>query len=447
MSLKTSLSNLSDETVEKIRCDLQIEIVESKGNKYKSFGPKKYIFPYELYSEKKSLEDEEKEDVILLPFAYAHQTLNVPRPKRLEKSGINVAFTSVLRDEQVKVKQEAISILNKTGSVIISAACGFGKTILSINLCCCIKLATLIVVNKIVLMKQWEESILKFCPEARVKMLKPSAGGEELDSNFDFYIINAVNIPKMRRGFFARIQCLVLDEVHLLMAEKLSTLTMFVQPRYSIGLSATPYRMDSLNILLDLFFGPHKIVRELNHKHTLYTIKTGFKPVMELTKTGGVNWSSVLESQSEDMERNKLIVRIATFFSSRVFLILVKRVKQGHLLVSLIQEAGVSVTSLLGSSQEFDAESRVLVGTTQKVGVGFDHPKLDALILACDIEDYFIQYLARVFRRPDSTPMIFDLLDDNPILKKHFRTREKVSLEHGGCARSLNDDFPNFFKN
>ena len=51
---------------------------------------------------------------------------------------MNAVFTGTLRPEQKVVKEEAIEILNKTGSVIISAYTGFGKTLSSINLACLI---------------------------------------------------------------------------------------------------------------------------------------------------------------------------------------------------------------------------------------------------------------------------------------------------------------------
>jgi hypothetical protein len=91
-----------------------------------------------------------------------------------------------------------------------------------------------------------------------------------------------------------------------------------------------------------------------------------------------------------------------------------------------------SVAILVESETEFDRGCRVLIGTTSKAGVGFDHDKLDALILASDLEDYFIQYLGRVFRRLDVTPIVFDLVDENSILKRHFATRKAVYLESGG---------------
>ena len=116
---------------------------------------------------------------------------------------------------------------------------------------------------------------------------------------------------------------------------------------------------------------------------------------------------------------------------------IVKRVIQGHYLVEKLRERGETVTSLLGSQQEYDVESRVLVGTNSKCGTGFDHPRLDTLLLAGDVEEYFIQYLGRVCRTREVRPIIFDLVDNNPILKRHFNTRRGEYLEVGGTVRNF----------
>jgi len=61
---------------------------------------------------------------------------------------------------------------------------------------------------------------------------------------------------------------------------------------------------------------------------------------------------------------------------------------------------------LIGSKQEFDRESRILVATTSKADTGFDYAKL-----ACDLESYFIQALGRVLRRPDVKPIVWMIIE------------------------------------
>lgn len=421
MSCKININNLSKKDRENIDKDLIIKIED----KFNSFI--KYIYPYEY---------DESNETIYLPFAYAYQKLNRTRPPRDLFSSISVKFEGELREEQKIIKKEAIDILNKTGSVCLALKTGGGKTAISINLAHSIKLRTLIIVNKIVLMNQWRDSIIKFCPSAKVGKLTTKSEPEFINEN-DFLIMNAINVPKMSRDFFQDIGLLIIDESHLIMAQTLFLSLQKIQPRYLIGLSATPYRPDGLDILLDIFFGSYKIVRKLWHKHIAYVINTKFKPKIEMTANGKLNWGVVLDSLSNNTERNELIIKIIKEHPDRVFLVVVKRVEQGEYLLKRLIEEGETTTSLIGSKQIFDKEARILVGTSSKVGIGFDHDKLDALLMATDIQEYFIQYLGRVFRTEEVRPIIFDIVDDHGILKKHFLTRRQVYLESGGEIKKL----------
>ena len=418
MSLIINLEILPYETREKISKDLELRL-ENK------FGPAqvKYIHPFSIDGNN-----------IKLPFAYAIQILNLKRPERTLFSAVAIPFKGSLREEQIVVEKEAVSRLSAKGSVMISCGTGFGKTATSIRLSTTIRMKTLIVVNKLVLIPQWEESIKKFCPGATIQCLTTRSTLE----NVDYYIINAQNIEKMGKNYFKDIGLCIVDEVHLIVAESLSRCLQYVYPRYLIGLSATPYRPDGLDQLLDLYFGDYKIVRKLYCPHTVYRLNTGFTPKVEKTRDGKVDWGSILAEQGSNQERNDLICRIINSHHQRTFLVLVKRVDQGKYLVNKLKAGGNSVTDLIGSQQEFDPKARILVGTCQKVGVGFDHPLLDTLLLATDIEEYFIQYLGRVFRRKDANPMIFDLVDTNPILLRHFKTRQKIYQECGGTITTLN---------
>lgn len=420
MSLTININKLTFETREKITKDLEIKLE----NKY-GIGQPRYIYPYSLNGNE-----------LKLPFAYAI-SLKVERPKREDFPQMNIEFTGELRDEQKIVRKEALKLLSSTGSVLISANCAFGKTCLSINLSTSIKLKTLVIVNKIVLIKQWKESILKFCPDALVQIVKPSSKKEEAD----FYIINAQNTEKMGKLFFFDIKTLIIDESHCIMAETLSKCMNYVYPRYLIGLSATPYRPDGLDSLLEFYFGKNKIIRKLFKEHTVYKVNTGFKPLLEKTIQGRINWGSILDSQASNKDRNDLIIKIIQKFNDRNFLVLVKRVEQGKYLSEKLEELGESVTDLIGSNQDFNKEARILIGTCQKVGTGFDHAKLDTLLLATDLEEYFIQYLGRIFRTKDNDPIVFDLVDNNSILNKHFNTRKSVYEEHGGIINEFDIKF------
>lgn len=421
MSIITNIDKIPFESRQKINKDLEIKI-ENKFN----LGPARYIYPFEI-----------KNDNIILPFSYAVNTLSIKRRSREQFPKMSAKFDGTPRPEQEEVLKEGLKQLSKSGSVLLSMYCGFGKTACAIKLACDIKFRTLIIVNKIVLMKQWEESINNFCPTATVQRLTTKSKKKECD----FYIMNAQNVEKLEKGFFSEVGLVITDESHLIMAETLSRSLQHIFPRYIIGLTATPYRPDGLNKLLELYFGKYKIIRKLWREHTAYKVSTGFKPTIEYANNGRVNWGVVLDSQANNQERNELIIKILKHFSDRNFLVLTKRISQGEYLIKRLQEEDEDVTSLIGNKQEFEVNSRILIGTSSKVGVGFDHPKLDALLLAGDLEEYFIQYLGRVFRTKDNEPVIIDLVDKYSILEKHFNTRRKIYQEHGGTVKNLDISF------
>ena len=87
-------------------------------------------------------------------------------------------------------------------------------------------------------------------------------------------------------------------------------------------------------------------------------------------------------------------------------LILSKRIEQIDYIVKELRSKGEDVTCFKGNKQDYNPNARIMVATISKAGVGFDHPKMDTLILAGDVEGYFIQYLGRVFRREDVHPII-----------------------------------------
>lgn len=379
-----------------------------------------------------------------IPFHYGlklslEKNIEIERPNRKNLGTMNHEFNGILREEQKKCRDDALTILQSEKSVILSCFTGFGKTITAINMASKIKLKTLVVVPKKSLLDQWKAEIVKFIPTASVMVLEASKI-KNLTFNEcpDFCIINACNIHKVGLKILKNYGFVIIDEAHLQMTEKLSENLLYLTPRYLLGITATPYREDGYNVLFNLFFGKKKIEYILNKKHIVYKVKTGFIPnESKYLKYGpnfktNLNWNAILDEQSKNEKRNQLIIDIVRRFKDRTFLILVKRVEHGHYLLSQLESLGEKVTSLLGKQQEFSKDARILIGTNSKIGTGFDYPKLDTLLCACDMVSYYIQFIGRVMRRKDVEPIIFDLVDCHPTLKKHFQKRLKVYSKHGG---------------
>jgi superfamily II DNA or RNA helicase len=371
------------------------------------------------------------ESLAYVPFAYGVSIGFEPMPHHQIQNRFE--FIGTLREEQKVVRNEVLDCLNQTRSVIVSTHVGFGKSILATYFAYKIQMKTLIVVNRLVLINQWVDVLNQFIRDPKICIIKPT---KIIDWDCDFFIINAVNLPKL--GYMPEIGLVIVDELHLIVSKVLSTSFQYLTPSYFIGLSATPYRNDGLDILIDLYFGKTRINRELERAHHVFKINTGFVPVINKQVNGKVDWNDILNQQAMDPNRNELIIQIITS-NPYNFLVLCKRVDQIRLLERRLKETGIDAIGLYGDKQpeKLNPEKQiVLIGTIQKVGTGFDAPYLNALIVAADLEAYFIQYLGRVFRKRDTIPKIFDLVDNYSILKKHYKTREQTYLKHGGTLKS-----------
>lgn len=440
MSINATIDLVSEELENRI-----IEEVLVKKTEKKSFGlsfnyasnKEVVVRPYRMSEERNSIQ---------LPFRWALDNVDgVSRPKRDELTSIQTVFTTELRNVQREIKDDCVSLLNKKGCVLISLYPGAGKTCLSIFLASKIGLKTLIICHRIVLIEQWKKAIERFIENPSIGFISPSQSDKKLktEKQKDFILVNAQNVKKLGEECFKGVGLVIIDEIHAIMAESLSECLYYVSPRYMIGLSATPNRPDGLDKLLDFYFGEgNKIVRELYHPHIVYKIDTNIT-FEEDSKT---QWSAMISSQCLHEDRNNLIVDIILHFKERHFLVLCKRVEQAKYIASRLEEEKELVSVMTEDTNDFNEDHRVIVASLQKCGVGFSHDKLDALIMASDVEEYFIQYLARVMRTEHVKPIVFDIVDKHPSLKKHFSERKKVYTKSGGVIKDFFKEFGETFK-
>jgi len=360
-------------------------------------------------------------------------------------SETNYKFVGNLTEKQELVKEEVFETLNRTRSIILSFHCGFGKTIFSIYITSILKYKACILAHRINLIDQWYYSIKKVCPDAKIQILDTKC---KIDKTNDFFIINSLNVSKREKEDFKEIGIVIVDEAHTICTENLSKGLFWFQPLYLIGLTATPYRTDGMSVILELFFGPEIIERKLKRLFNVYVLKTGKSNLFQIkneTKTnkiGKLDWNSVLKSQCLNEKRNNIIVNIITFFKARNILVLCKLVEQSKYILNKLKEIGENVDMFVSTQKKFNHDSRILISTFSKTGVGFDHPKLDMLIIASDVEEGIEQYVGRIFRKQDTTPIIIDILDDFKPLYNHYLTRRKLYIDTGAEIKDYEKIFP-----
>lgn len=347
-----------------------------------------------------------------------------------------------LRPYQLAVKKEVDEIMTTFHSILLSLHCGWGKSYFAILYALQLGFQTVVTVYRVSHLDQWRDSILAVNPKLTVQVLESKT--EKLPG-MDFYLILGENLAHRPYTEFKEAGTFIVDECHMFCTPSMSKAFLRVQPMYSMALSATPFRSDGLDRMLQLHFGYSIIRRKLYRPFNVYRFDTKIKPKTQETKTGQLDWSFVINDQAQNQTRNDMIVRICQFFRNRTIMILTKRVElHGELLLQMLRQAGESVDLFAGTSRTYDRDTRILIATYSKAGVGFDNPKLDMLIVAGDVEEMFEQYLGRVFRRLDTIPIIIDMVDIFHVFEKHFQTRMLTYLQSGGEIKSFHSYFPEF---
>lgn len=421
MSIQIPKNILTDENIERMEKSLMITKENSKRrtNTKFYFEPPKIPFFRGIANH------------IIVPFSWGRSYFGKKHVKNYET--MDYDFIGKLRPEQEKLQSESLDYIREHDSVLIAVYPGGGKTITSLSILSHLKMKTLIIVNKIVLVEQWKESIQKFLG------IEPFVikGKNCKIKNSQIYIINAINIPKHEFDNL-NIGCVIVDECHLILTTVFSQGLFHLYPRYLIGLSATPYRTDGFDSLFDLYFGIHRVHRSLYCPHNVLQVVTNTKIEHTLDKQGNINWNSVIDQQCNLDSRKELICKYCIEYKDRNILILCKRIQQMLNICERLQELDVKDVAVFKESDtSFDTNCRILVSSYQKVGTGFSFDKLDMLILGTDTEEYFLQYLGRVFRRIDVRPIVIDIVDNHPILMKHFNSRRKIYKEAGGKIEKI----------
>jgi hypothetical protein len=347
-------------------------------------------------------------------------------------SDIPFEFEGELREEQIQLKNEAMESLQQNDSCLVSCYPGFGKTIMALKLLQELKKKALIIVNKLVLVQQWKESIQSFL---NIDPTIIKGKGSKIKNN-SIYIINAINIPKHDFSNL-EIGTVIVDECHMILTTVFSQGLFYLTPKYLLGLSATPFRMDGFDSLFDIFFGLFRVHRNLHKEHTVIQVNTKEKIEHRLDKFGNINWNSVIDHQSKSEQRKNMICDYCIKYPDRNILILCKRIEQMDHLHKELQSRGQYSVVFKENDITFDKNCRILISSFQKCGTGFSFNKLNMLILGVDTKDFYLQYLGRVFRTVDVKPLVVDIVDGHILLKSHFRARKKIYLDCGGTIERV----------
>lgn len=172
-----------------------------------------------------------------------------------EKMLTECKFQGTPRPHQMPVIEKTLSELSENRGGILALSCGFGKTAIALYIASQLRVKTLVVSHTTNLMQQWIERIKQFIPQARIGIVQQSKA-DIYDKDIVIASLKTLALKEFPQKFFDSFGLVVWDEVHLMATQLFSQAFPKCATKYSIGLSATPFRKDKCETIFQHFIGP-----------------------------------------------------------------------------------------------------------------------------------------------------------------------------------------------
>lgn len=380
-------------------------------------------------------------EMIHLPYLFAASLLQITPNMDIVYLPTPLVFTGVLRQNQVAVEQEAWNQLEMYGTSTLGLYPGFGKTILGAKLASRAKLMTVILVHRDILTTQWKKTFEDHT-NARVWIVGEKYPPATCD------VIICMDTRWDAIPLFMRDNCgfLIIDEVHAFCTPTRVGCLLAFHPKYILLESGSLERDDEMHVMAYAIAGKHGVFRESSKPFSVMKICTNTKPIRKMNRMGGVDYISLVNTTLMDPRRNQIILELVLRNIGFKILILTALKEHAMLLYEALRQMNVSCDFLCGTKRSYQ-DSNVLIGTTSKIGTGFDPANLcttydgrpfDLLFVVSSIKKYsmLIQNIGRVFRA--DFPTVMHLVDNDDIFKSHWYKSRKWYLARGGIITDCN---------
>lgn len=380
---------------------------------------------------------------------------------------IRVSFNGSLRLQQELAAEQLL----KYSDGVLEAATAFGKTVVCSYLIAERKVNTLILLQSKDLLSQWLDELNKFLdireepPEYETKTgrkkKRDSAIGilhgakNTLTGIVDVAMVGSIYSKGKFQNLKHSYGMVIVDECHHAASPTYMEVLQKINAKYVYGVSATPKRGDHLDKIIYMMLGPSR------HRFTAldraeeqgighYFVPRYTRVVDTVESRNDINKAYSLISTSK--VRNEMIVNDVKYSISqnRTPVILTRYKEHAKMLYDMLKSQANHVFLLYGDNSDKEnaeiriklkevpqTESLILIATGQKIGEGFDFPRLDVLMLAAPVsfEGRLEQYIGRLNRDYDGKEAVYvyDYIDAhmrkfNKMYGKRLRTYKKTGF-------------------
>ncbi len=371
---------------------------------------------------------------------------------------IRVSFLGELRMQQDLAAEKLLRFDNG----ILSAATAFGKTVVCSYLIAQRKVSTLILLESTDLVDQWIDELNRFLSideepptyktkTGRVKKRKTVIGTYQAGVDKTTGIVDVAMIGSVYRkgGVFPdldRYGLVIMDECHHAASAQAQQVLRQVKSKYIYGVSATPVRSDKLEKINYMMLGP------IRHQYTPkeHALRQGIDLFVRPRFTRVVDLSGekpeihrAYEMICESDDRNSQIIKDVRdcLNAGRTPVILTRLKKHAKFFFDCLSDSARHVFLLYGDNTQRQnqeirkemlsiprEENMLLIATGQKIGEGFDFPRLDTLMLASPVkfDGRLIQYVGRLNRSFEGKQnvIVYDYVDAHiGIFDNQYRNR------------------------
>ena len=380
---------------------------------------------------------------------------------------IRVSFKGDLRTQQELAAEKLLTYSDG----VLSAATAFGKTVVCSYLIAERKVNTLILLQSKDLLNQWVDELNKFLdikeepPEYETKTGRKKKRDSVIgilhgSKNTLTGIVDVAMVGSMySKGKFNDLinyyGMVIMDECHHAASNTSVELLQKINAKYVYGVSATPKRGDSLDKVIYMLIGP------LRHRFTAleraqeqgighYFVPRYTRVVDTADSKDDINKAYSLISTSK--VRNEMIISDVkkSIELNQTPVILTRFKEHAKLLYDALKNEADHVFLLYGDNSDKENaeirvklkqvpknESLILVATGQKIGEGFDFPRLDVLMLAAPVsfEGRLEQYAGRLNRDYEGKEAVYvyDYIDAhvrffNKMYGKRLKTYKRTGF-------------------
>ena len=360
---------------------------------------------------------------------------------------IRVSFNGDLKTQQDLAAQHLLTFDHG----VLSAATAFGKTVICSYLIAERKVNTLILLQSKDLLEQWVDELNKFLSiDEELPVYKTKSGREKrrdsvigilhggkntLTGIIDVAMVGSMYSKGKFNNFINSYGMVLMDECHHCGSNTFIEVMQKVNARYIYGVTATPKRGDNLEKIIHMLLGP------IRHSYTAkeraidqgigHYVYPRYTRVLDINENrNDINGAYALISTNS--VRNEMILEDtrACVKEGRTPVILTRYKEQAKYLYDNLQKDADYVFILYGDNSDKEnsevrrklkevtrEQSLILVATGQKIGEGFDYPRLDTLMLASPVSfaGRLEQYIGRLNRdyKGKKDVVVYDYVDSH----------------------------------